>query len=114
MSLSHAQSTVVKNNIFMNSGQAQIFVSDKSVRAGGHIFRNNDYFKTDTSTIGVWNSTQTVCANASHTLLSWGKVSGDTNYPAGPRAHSVHGDPLPCAWDIPLPGTPRSDYVIIT
>ena len=79
MSLSHAQSTVVKNNIFMNSGQAQIFVSDKSVRAGGHIFRNNDYFKTGTSTIGVWNSTQTVCANASHTLLSWGKVSGDTN-----------------------------------
>jgi hypothetical protein len=79
MSLSHAQSAVVKNNIFMNGGQAQIFVSDSSVRAGGHIFRNNDYFKMGTSTIGVWNSTQTVCANASHTLLSWGKVSGDTN-----------------------------------
>jgi hypothetical protein len=79
ISLSHAQSAVVKNNIFMNNGQAQIFVSNSSVRAGGHTFRNNDYFNPGTAHIGVWNSTQTVCANASHTLLSWANVSGDTN-----------------------------------
>ena len=79
ISLSHAKLTVVKNNIFMNNGQAQIFVSDSSVRGGGHTFRHNDYFNTSSAHIGVWNSAQTVCANASHTLLTWTKASGEIN-----------------------------------
>jgi hypothetical protein len=89
----------------MNNGQAQIFVSDSSVRAGGHTFRNNDYFKTGTSNIGVWNSTQTVCANASHTLLSWSNVSSDTNslsvdpkfVSAPPDFHLQPGSPVATA-----------------
>jgi hypothetical protein len=105
ISLSHAQSTLVKNNIFMNNGQAQIFVSDSSVRAGGHIFRHNDYFNPSTAHIGVWNSTQTVCANAGHTLLSWANVSGDTNslsvdpkfVSAPPDFHLQPGSPVATA-----------------
>jgi parallel beta-helix repeat protein len=77
--LSNSKNTIVKNNILANNGANQIAVSSISVSNGGHVFRNNDYFKAGNANIGYWNRPTGSSSAANSTLEQWNSVSGDKN-----------------------------------
>jgi hypothetical protein len=79
LTLTNNKNSTVKNNLFINNGLAQVYVSSKSVTNGGHLFRNNDYFKAGTSQIAFWNGTNAVSPPANKTLAEWVQVSGEQN-----------------------------------
>jgi parallel beta-helix repeat protein len=74
--LANSKSSVVENNLFVNNGNFQVFVSVQSVANGGHVFRNNDYFTPATTNIGFWNGTNVNVA-ANLTLAQWTAASHD-------------------------------------
>ena len=75
--LPNSKNGVFKNNIFMGAAQSQVQVEAQSVTNTGNVFANNDYFKSGTSLIGVWNTTSTYPA-ANLTLSGWNSNSGET------------------------------------
>jgi parallel beta-helix repeat protein len=77
--LSNSKNTIVKNNILANNGAGQIAVSSISVSNGGHVFRNNNYFKAGNAHIGYWNRPKGSSSTANSTLQQWNSVSGDKN-----------------------------------
>jgi parallel beta-helix repeat protein len=77
--LSNSKNTIVKNNILANNGADQIAVSSISVSNGGHVFRNNDYFKAGNANIGYWNRPTGSSSAANLTLEQWSSASGDKN-----------------------------------
>jgi parallel beta-helix repeat protein len=77
--LSNSKNTIVKNNILANNGADQIAVSSISVSNGGHVFRNNDYFKAGNANIGYWSRPTGSSSAANLTLEQWSSVSGDKN-----------------------------------
>lgn len=76
--MSNAKNTIVKNNIFLNNNNDQIYVTAQSVGNGGHAFRNNNYFKTGTANIGYWNAPVNPTP-ANLTLSQWNAASGEKN-----------------------------------
>jgi len=78
LTLTNNKNSTVKNNLFINNGQAQVYVSSKSLTNGGHVFRNNDYFKVGKTQIANWNGTNAVSPPANKTLSEWAQLSGET------------------------------------
>jgi hypothetical protein len=80
LSLSHAKSTLVKNNILVRNGLqrgTQVLVTRESVEQGGHVFRNNLYKAASGTLIGRWNGSEWDAANL--TLRQWSSQSGELN-----------------------------------
>jgi CubicO group peptidase (beta-lactamase class C family) len=77
--LSRSKGLVVKNNIFYNNSLSQVWVSTEAVANGGNVFSNNDYFKSGTANIGVWNSGAKACTIADKNRTQWSSSSGDKN-----------------------------------
>jgi Periplasmic copper-binding protein (NosD) len=86
------------NNIAIGASHAQVVVSSLSVGLGGNVFKNNLWWKSATSNIGLWNCTYSTttdnCFNTSAnlTLAQWMAASKDTNsISADPRFVSLTG-----------------------
>jgi hypothetical protein len=80
MWLPHAKNAIIRNNILFDNGiqsGAQVVVESPSVTAGGNVFSHNDYVRTGSSLIGLWNVASHGAANL--TLSQWSNASGDTN-----------------------------------
>jgi parallel beta-helix repeat protein len=79
IAVNNAKNTTVKNNISMNNGSSQIFVSQYTV-SNGITLSNNLYFKNSPGTnIGLWNSTNDGEYNTANLNISqWVSQSGET------------------------------------
>ena len=77
--LSNSKNAVVKNNIFANNTRYQVYVTSQSVANGGHIFKNNNYFKPGNDNIGYWNGPTSPRPTANLTLVQWNAASGESN-----------------------------------
>jgi parallel beta-helix repeat protein len=79
IAVNNAKNTTVKNNISMNNGSSQIFVSQYAV-TNGVTLSNNLYFKNSLGTnIGLWNSTNDGEYNTANlNFSSWVSQSGET------------------------------------
>ena len=75
----HSQDGIFKNNILYNRGVAvQIYMFDVSIKAGGNIFLNNNYYTPNNKNIAVWNAKQgKYPAPAKISLETWQALSGD-------------------------------------
>jgi len=92
IALSNSKGTVIENNLFANNGGYQIFVSTKSVTNGGHVIRNNDYFWSTGSKIGVWNGSNSY-GSADLTFAQWVAASHDNNSVSiDPKFMNLPGD----------------------
>ena len=79
MRLSRSKDVVVKNNIFFNNTNAQIWVSSYAVANGGNVFSYNDYSKAGSVNVAVWNTTLSGCTPADKSFTQWTTASGDKN-----------------------------------
>lgn len=89
INLAKAANITVENNSLTEGGSyGNIQLCDKSVApnaggtGGGHVFKNNNYYRTGNSSIGRWASacdTVPYWFAADRTLASWNSVSGEVN-----------------------------------
>ncbi len=73
---------VIKNNIGFNNGRAEILVSDVTAQNGGNIFRNNLWFDSASSLVGIYNDPNrpeiSDSATPNLTFDQWVAKSGET------------------------------------
>jgi hypothetical protein len=83
MLLANARRAVVKNNLLINTGRSAIYVTSKSVKAGGHEIHHNDYLVKDEdgpdAKLAVWNGDSVYLKAPQLTLEQWSRGSGDYN-----------------------------------
>jgi parallel beta-helix repeat protein len=82
LTLTNNKNSTIKNNLFINNGLAQVFVSSMSVTNGGHTFRNNNYFKATKTQIAFWHGAGSVSPLANKTVAEWAQLSGEINAPS--------------------------------
>lgn len=90
MLLANARNAVVKNNLIVDTGKAAIYVTSKSVRAGGLKIHHNDYVVKgedgpDTK-VAVWNGDSYYAKAPQITIQEWASRSSDYG--------SISEDPL--------------------
>jgi serralysin len=79
LALVNSKSSLVENNRFIDNEISQIYITDKSVAFGGHVFRTNDYFNSATDKIANWNDTAGLIGwkPANLTLEQWLALTGE-------------------------------------
>ena len=81
MLLANARNAVVKNNLIIDTGKSAIYVTSKSVKAGGHEIHHNDYVVKGKdgpdAKLAVWNGDSVYLKTPQLTLEEWSSRSGD-------------------------------------
>jgi hypothetical protein len=96
MLLANTRRAVVKYNLLINTGRSAIYVTSKSVKAGGHEIHHNDYLVKDQggpdAKLAVWNGDGVYLKAPQLTLEEWSRRSGDYgSISENPLFSTLHG-----------------------